>query len=740
MATVASRRTILQAGVAGGAVLTAPLGVEQVSRAESSAGVATTVVPSVCEMCTVRCPILVRVEDGAVVRIEGNPAEKGTQGAICARGNAGISLLEDPQRVRTPLIRVGDRGAAKFREATWEEAYAYIAERLTAIRDQHGPQALGVARRPSAGDPFLLTFAKAFGTPNIFSHESTCPLARNVAMEVTYGTAGLAVDYGKVDYLISFGRNHLETIAVPQAQGVVGALARGATVVYLDPRYTPTAAAATTWLQPVPGSDLAFVLGLLNVIIEERLYDAPFVARYTHGFDELAEFVRDHTPAWAAQRTGVSEQTIVEIARGFAKAAPRAVADPGWFTAGYLNEFQLRRAILALNAIVGNLEVPGGIYLLKKMKKHAAELGTWSKPPFPEPTAERVDGAGVEGRYPLVPTNDGLIQALPESVLTGKPYPLRAFIAHRFDPLAAVAGQDKMVEALLRLDLLVSVDVYVTDTGAYADVVLPECTYLERSDPVMEASGLVPKIRLRQQAVPPQGQARPASEIYQGLARAVGLGEYFAYRDIDEILAAQLAPVGLDPAELAKTGQWVPPEAEALYLRKDDPAAAVELSTPSGKIELVSEELAEHGYDPLLRYIEPPPVPEGAFRLVQGKCAVHTNSATANVPWLHELKGDNELWIHPDPAGRLGVADGDQVLVRAGERRQRGTARVTDKIRPDTVFAYHGWGRTSPGLARVVGKGISGNALVPVSTEPVSGSLVLRETFVEVSREERNGR
>ena len=734
MAVTPSRRTLLQVAATGTAVAALPVGLHQVATSQSAAAAETpgaeSVVTSVCEMCTVRCPILVRVRDGKAVRIEGNPKEKSTKGAICAKGNAGISLLEDPDRVRTPLIRVGERGEGKFRKASWDEAYTYIADKLKGIR----PEELGVGRRPSAGDAFLVTFAKAFGTPNLFTHESTCPLGRNVALDVTYGTTGVAIDYSKVDCLVSFGRNHMETLAVPQAQGIVAGLARGARLVYLDPRRSPTSTAATTWLQPLPGTDLAFALAMLQVMIAEKLYDQDFVTQYTEGFEQLAAAVVEFTPEWAATKTGIPAASIRDVARDFGGARPRAVADYGWFTSTYMNDFYLRRAILALNALVGNLEVPGGIFLVKGLKGYGTELGDWKKPEFPKVTAERVDGAGVPGKFPLTPVKDGLCQALPESVLTGKPYALKAFIAHRFDPYAAIPDQPRMVEAFKKLDLLVSVDVYMNDTGAYADVILPECTYLERTDPVFEASGLAPKIRMRQQAVPVQGDARPSSRIYKELAEATGLGEYFAYKDIDEIIAAQLAPFKLTAAELAKNGQWTPPDAKPTYLRKTDPKAPVKLKTASGKIELFSAELAKLGFEPAVRYMAPPEPPKGTFQMIQGKCAVHTNSATQNIPVLHELRPSNELWIHPVPAARLGIKDGDGVVVKVGANEQRGLAKVTADILEGTVFTYHGWGRISPGLTRVKGKGIGFNALMPAITDPITGSLVMRETFVEVAK------
>ncbi|HEY8822765.1 MAG TPA: molybdopterin-dependent oxidoreductase, partial [Dermatophilaceae bacterium] len=444
--------------------------------------------------------------------------------------------------------------------------------------------------------------------------------------------------------------------------------------------------------------------------------------------------VVEYTPEWAATKTGIPAGTIRDVARDFGGARPRAVADFGWFTASYVNDFQLRRAILALNALAGNLEVPGGLFLVKGLKGYGTELGDWKKPKFPKVTAERVDGAGVPGKFPLTPVKDGLCQALPESVLTAKPYALKAYIAHRFDPFAAIPDQPRMIEAFKKLDLLVSVDVYMSDTGAYADVILPECTYLERTDPVFEASGLAPKIRFRQQAVSPQGDARPSWRIYQELAKATGLGEFFAYKDIDEIVATQLAPLGVNAAELAKSGQWAPPDAKPTYLRKTDPKAPVKLKTASGKIELFSAELAKLGFEPALAYMAPPEPPTGTFRMIQGKCAVHTNSATQNIPVLHELRPSNELWIHPVPAARLGIKDGDGVTVRVGAHEQRGVAKVTGDILQGAVFTYHGWGRISPGLSRVKGKGIGFNALLPVITDPVTGSLVMRETFVEVAK------
>lgn len=688
-------------------------------------------VPSACEMCTARCPIIVRVRDGVVEKIEGNPKEGATGGAICARGNAAVSLLYDPDRLKYPLIRTGERGSGEFRRATWDEAYAYIGERLTKIKAEHGPEALAVARRPNPNDPFLLTFAQAFGTPNVFTHESTCPQSRNVALETTFGTL-MFHDYANCDYLVLFGRNHFETLTVPQAQGVIKAQARGARVIYLDPRFTPTAAQATKHYAIRPGTDLAFALAMIHVIVREKLYDPAFVATYAAGFDELEPFIAPYTPAWAAEQTGIPAAEIVQVARDLALNKPRSAVEYGWFTASFASDFQLRRAIAILNTLLGNLEVPGGTFFTKGLAKYAKPLGSWKRPTPPKPGKPRADGAGVPGRYPLAPVKDGIIHHLPEIIMTGQPYPVKAFLAYRFDPVASVPDQQRTIAAFKQLDLLVTMDVYLTDTALYSDVVLPECSFLERTDPAFEVSSLVPKIRLRQQIVPPMHDTRPAWRVFKELAGAAGIGDSFGYRDIDEVLTAQLAPLGLTPDDLKKAGQWAPPDAKPIYLRQQNRQAPLPLATKSKKIDVYSEHLHEFGFPPLPVYTAPPQPLENRLYFVQGKSAVHTNIATQNVPWLHELRATNEVWLHPTAAAARGIKDGDLVAVRSDRAEQRARAKVTEFIRPETVFVYHGWGRLSPGLSRVTGKGVSGNRLLPARTDPISGSALLRDTFVEV--------
>ena len=416
-----TRRRFLELGGAAGATLFMAPMIENFmpwAEAMSEEGVAN-YVRSFCEMCTSRCPIEAKVVDNSVVFINGNPDWNATGGRVCARGGAGFSQMYDPQRLKTPLIRAGERGEGKWREATWEEAFDLIASRMKELKVQYGPESMAFACRKGPHMPFFHNLAKAYGSPNTFSHESTCPLAITVALEATFGTADLGVDYGNVRYLITLGRNYFEGIHVAQARGVMAAVQKGAKLVSVDPRYSITSAKANEWLRVKPGTDLAFVLALNNVLILEGLYDKDFVDKYTEGFSALAEHIKQYTPEWAEKECDISAADTIRIARELAAARPQAAVDWGWRSQSTPEEFELRRAIIITNMLLGNLEVPGGTLFKKNGKFLNAMVGAdivptlkWPPmPPFPQPSRPRIDGAKVKGHVnSMVPPVDGVVQ------------------------------------------------------------------------------------------------------------------------------------------------------------------------------------------------------------------------------------------------------------------------------------------------------------------------------------------
>ena len=284
-----------------------------------------------------------------------------------------------------------------------------------------------------------------------------------------------------------------------------------------------------------------------------------------------------------------------------------------------------------------------------------------------------------------------------------------------------------MLEALGRLDLLVVIDNYLTDTGELADYVLPESTYLERLDPVSPSGYLVSEVALRQPVVKTMYDTRPAYEIITGLAKATGLGEYFSF-GIEDVLKESLRPLGLNAAGLARDGIW---------RETADPAYSVPaFGTPSGKIELFSQRVKDAGFDPLPSFSPPAAVPRApdSFRLVQGKDASHTGTATQNNGYLHRLSPANHLAISAVRAARLGIKTGDMVVVSSEAGEIRLPARVTEGIHPEAVFTVHGFGHNVRLQRLAYHQGLNDNGLTVDNREPVAGGAATGETIVRVRR------
>jgi thiosulfate reductase/polysulfide reductase chain A len=711
-------------------------------------------VPSFCEMCTSRCPIQAKVVDNQGVFITGNPNWAPTGGTVCARGGSGFSQLYDPQRLQKPLIRVGERGEGKWKEASWEEAYDYVAAKMKGIKEKFGPESMAFACRKGPHMAYLYTLAKAYGSPNTFNHESTCPMARTVALEATLGTADVGIDYGNVRYLITLGRNYFEGLHVAQARGVMNAIGKGAKMVSLDPRFSLTSAKAREWYPIKPGTDLAFVLAVIHVLIRDQLYDKDFVAHYTSGFEALKDSVPKYSPAWAEKETEVKAADIERIARELAAARPKAVIDWGWRTQYTPEEFELRRAIVIANMLLGNLEVPGGTFFAKTPKFINGMLGEEAIPgikgakipPFPAPGKPRIDGAAVKGHpNSMVPTIDGVVQAVPEAILTEQPYPIKGWFVFRYNPVTTIPGTDRVLQAMKKLDLLVACDIYMSDTAWYADVVLPESTYLERDEGFNDYSGASPALTLRQQVVKPIYNTRAHWQIMKDIAERLSLGAYFPWKDIEDLRMMQMGGNG-DLVKMGKEKGIVNFGLKPLFLRdrqsveefvKKFPQAArrvnkqgiidkplTHLKTKSEKIELLSSE-AEELFGRGLPVYHPVKLAEkNEYYFIQGKTALHTNGHTHNVPWLYDLFSENRLWIHPRTAAKYGMANGDTAEMTSSLGKQKVKVLLTEGIRPDTVFTYFGFGRLSPGLKRAYKRGLNSNILIPAVTAPVAGTMV----------------
>lgn len=676
-------------------------------------------IPTMCEMCVWRCGVKAKIQGGRVVKLEGNLDHPHSKGKLCARGQSGLMNTYDPDRVLTPLIRVGKRGEGKFRQASWDEALDLTAEKMLEIKQKYGPEAMVFSSTHNLSQVQFENLLYAYGSPNYGTQRSLCFNAMITAFLMTYGIEEPERNYDNVEYILMVGRNMMEAISTSETTALTDALARGAKLVYLDPRFTKTASKADEWIPIKPGTDSAFLLAMIHVIVSNELADCDFVKQYVLGCDDIQEAMSEYTPQWAESKTGVPAATIERIAREYAAAKHNALAHPGWRTSNFVNSFQTERCLATLNALSGNVFTVGGC-LSADVGGEGSGLGVPPQPPYPRISAQRLDGA--PWKYPLVPLKLGVFQELRDSILSGEPYQAHGWLIARQNPILSLPDRSRTLEAFGKMDFIVTVDILMNDTAWFSDVILPEASYLERYDPLLTVQG---KVFIRQPVIEPQGEAKSALWIYKQLGERLGLKEFFQYQDEVDYLRQQIAPIDGNLDELMTKGYL-----EIESKEKDD----FYFNTPSGKIEVYSETLKNAGFSPWPTWEEPPqPIP-GQFYLLTGKVAQHTQFATQNNQLLHKYSDEPQLWMNTEAANNMGLFNGDMVEVSS----QVGTVQIrllaTQGIRQDCVYMTPGYGHLSKGLTTAYGHGASSSVLHVSITDPISGGQALSQTFVTVKK------
>jgi thiosulfate reductase/polysulfide reductase chain A len=685
---------------------------------------------SLCFMCSVRCPIKVTVKDGQVTFIEGNPKVAGIDGSLCPRGSAGIALLYDAQRLQSPMIRTGARGAGQWRKASWDEAYDFIAEKLQAVVKKHGGHSVALTERTNLATHVSKTFLKAIGSPNHFTHDALCKGSVNTACRslFAYTDAQMGIDYKNTKHMVLYGRNLFEAIAVKEVNSMMDALAAGAKITYIDPRVSITATKAHRFWMIRPGTDLALNYALIHVVLKERLYDAEYVDKWVLGLNELQDFVQGYTPEWAEKETGIPAGEIVAFAREVSRDKPAVVFHFGYRGAHHVNEIYLRRSILILNALMGAVEAKGGIFF----KKGPGEVGAkparkLTEQKFPAIKVPRCDKVGTK-EFPLPDPDHGVPQMLPHAILNEDPYPVKALFVYRFEPLMSIPDTNLTRKALDKLDLIVTCDINWSDIAWYSDVVLPESVYLERTDCLQQANGQKPQMFLRRQAVPPRYDTREWPMIAKQIGERIGIGEFFPYDDMEALVRWQLEGTGFALEDFDKSGFVAYTDKQILWDRRE----GLKFKTPSKKIEFKSALLEGAGFPSFPPYEPLPALTGESFRLITGRHALHTHVSTQNNPYLSELMPENVLWINTKRAAALGIKDGGRVTVASPQGSGEIKAFVTDLIHPDAVFMLHGFGHQARLASRSFNKGVSDALLEANITDKVGGSPALHDTIVTV--------
>jgi len=760
---------------------------------KTSTGEATEVA-TLCEMCVNKCAAIARVENGVVTKLNPNPMFPKSKNMLCPRGNAGIQALYDPDRLKYPMIRIGEKGEGKFKRVSWEEAYEAILNgtdkfpgmaKILDEEEDNRSSFLFCAGEGMAEHTFK-QFYGAFGSSNWLNHASLCLQTVITGYSLTIGGYA-AADLENAEYIIMAGANRAEAIVTPDTMDVFKRTkGRGAKLVCVDPRFTNTAAKSDKWLAINPGTDLAFVLALTYVVMSEELYNKDYVANNFNGFDEYKKSVigNKYTPEWAEKITGIKAKDIYKVAREFMAHAPKAVYYPGRRSTFANNDFQLRRAMAIFQGLGGGIDTKGGLVFGKKLKlgKHAGL----------EPLYERAEARAVDKvKHPAkghagysdcaVVSGGGSWIAWRNRFLENRmPYKVRGMFIYKHNPMMNMPNIAKTAEMLKKMELVVAIDTMPSDTVMYADVVLPEATYLERTDPVKTFGGVEPSIAQRNKVVEPMFETQPVMAIMKGLTEKISKPLWEITKKYDEDVQDELkdsddedvyeefdltlpfkhsqeevnehmvkSVYGEEAVKALKEHGVFYPDMDKYYKatsvnehqyypekKKYYSVNGGLPKTRSKKVECNLASLAKKGVDPMPVWRDEYnfKVEEGKFRLLTGRHAQFTQSGTSNNSVLRDLIMENYIWINKRVAKKQGIAFGDMVEVSSRTGKTQLKAYPTEKVGPNAVFFVHGFGEESESLTWAYKNGGNDNAVIEDVIEPVYGAASMHETNVEIRK------
>ncbi len=774
-----SRRDFLKAGTAAvtSATLVSQLGsldsfasvgdrtMEEVQRGERR------VVPSHCGMCVNNCAILCEVVDGKLHKINPNKKHISSRGMLCAKGNAGAALPYSPERLKTPLLRTGERGEGKWKEISWDEAYKMIAEKLAEFKEKYENRSSVAFASTSGGhETYFNYLAQAFGSTNTIRHPSLCLTTTVQGWFTVFGNYPDA-DFTNAHFVILLGADRAQAFMTPDSVDFQNNRPKGQKIIYLDPRFTVTAAKADKWYPVKPATDMAFILGMIHEILEKEMYDSEFIERYTHGFEELRDFVfrEGYTPELAESRCEIPASEIRWCAEQFAFHAPRSLVYPGRRSAKYWNEVYFRRACAALTALCGCWDVPGGM-----IPKASISLNS-PDPMFPffEQAEERIDKVTENAVQNLLPTEDecGAVgQGLPydyiayldprdgswpvfrEAILNDDPYKVRGLFVFRQNPVQAIPNVQKTLRMLNKMEFICVIEQQMSDTAWYADLVLPSSTYLEAWDSCNVYDGIWPSVACRQEVIKPLFNSKTMFEICGGIIKEMlqipslwddadewGV-ESFKEEAVRGVLEKSMPEI-VEQELSGHPGAFQKLMQDGVYYESEEPQYGStrepdhSLRTRTGKIEFVSEHLKEFGLFGLPEYCEIQNLPgEEEYRFLVGRVAWHTHARTQNNAYLWEIMKENSIWINTKEAKRLGVETGDYVKVSSNAGSQTVRVLATEKIRPDCVFYTHGWNSHSQQMSRIYNTGASQAEILEDHLESVTGSSCMHETMVRIEK------
>ncbi|HMK47519.1 MAG TPA: molybdopterin-dependent oxidoreductase [Methanocella sp.] len=725
----------------------------------------TKTVKTVCTLCGLSgCGLEVVVKDGKVVKVQGDRGHPENKGALCVKGRAAIEILYSPDRLKYPLRRVGARGEGKWERISWDDALSIISDRLKTVKTNYGPESVcfmkGSGHDNTVGDvrSYFHRLANLFGTPNLATPFYNCYGPRVLNMFMTLGSIP-APDVENSNCIVLWGINPTDSSLTRQIK-IQDAVKRGAKLLVIDPRTTYFAGKADIHLKPRPGTDGALALGMLRVIVEEMLYDVKFVSKWTVGFEELKALLDGYPLETVERITWVPREEIKKAARLYA-GTEHACIFLGNALDQHTNASQSIRAIAAMMAITDNLDARGGNIMLPpfRMAKNPIELHERLPPEMDQKRLGR-DFLLTRFEFTKLAHEPSVVKAILEET----PYPVKAMLVIASNPMRVSPDTGRIKAALEGLDFLVVADIFMSQTAQLADIVLPACTFLEETYIATYEVGAYLKptipglVKLRPAVVPPLNESRTEWQIVADLARKMGYGREFPWRDIHEAIDYELKPTGITVADLQAHPEGIRiPGPSFLYQKFGNKGAPGRLligmlnrtmfkkyprmyykykkmgfMTPSKKVELYSKRLHEMGYDALPVYREPfesplgDPGMAGTYPIVLttgAKVGCYVHSQMRNVLSLQRLMPRNVVEIHPDTAKGCGIGNGDEVRIETPRSSITCIASVTDKILPQVAQLYHGFDDANA------------NSLTDTKfLDPITGSAPMKSALCRITK------
>jgi anaerobic selenocysteine-containing dehydrogenase len=702
---------------------------------------------AVCRMCHGGCGTIVERVDGRITKVVGDPDHPINKGLLCSKaGQPSIDQIYHPDRLNYPLIRTGERGSGQWRRANWDEALDIIAEKMNAIKVEHGAESVAFARGLGLNNTNIISrLANVFGTPNVIAISYFCYAVRVAACQITatgkfsnktWDGAVVPDFYSGPRCIVEWGSQKRTS----NDHGLIGhtpmsdALRGKPFHIVVDPRWPSSAGPVDIWLPIRPGTDAAMALGWINLIIDEELYDKEFVENYCHGFEELRQRAKEYPLSRVADITWCDPEMIARAAREYGKTKPSCIVLGNGTDHAGLNTFQSVRALFSLMGIAGNIDIPGGNVFYPAVPLNYPDL---KERLAPEQVKKRIGGSRYKALdrhgYAHPPTSL-------KAILSNDPYPVRGMIAVGTNVATTYPNTPMVIDALKSLDLLVVHDIFMTPTAELADIVLPAAANLERDEPRLHLHIKGPRATYMDNV---SSKLATVAERKSDWEFIIALGQKLGFKDefpsIEAIANDALEPLGMTWEEL-KSHEYVE---FPLQYRKYEKSG---FGTPTGKFELYSTMMKEWGYDPLPSHIEPPESPvrtpalykDFPLILITGaKQPMYMHSQSRQIDSIRRLAPEPLLEIHPKMARSLGLKQGELAWVETPRGKLCMKTHLSKRIHEKVVAIPHGWWRPEePGPSHGIFENCS-NMLTdenPDLCDPTFGSSPLKGLLCRVYR------